>query len=115
MDNVIAVLLTLVVIVLYLVYDSYTDMRHLRFMKSFLKEGNRIVYYECINKEFDDWREISSCVIVECRDNSFKYQYDNGAIGYCEYQRFGAYDDKVEVYEGNKIVYQHCFEPFCDF
>lgn len=115
MDKVIVVLISLAIVVLYMVYDSYNYREHIRFMKSFLTEGNRIVYYECINKEFDDWREISSCVIIECRDNSFKYQYSNGDVGYCEYQRFGAYDDKVEVYEGNKIVYQHCFEPSYDF
>lgn len=113
METFIVVLVLIFLVVLGFVLEAIDERKYIKRRKELLKVGRTIVWYACINKEFDDWKEICSAEIVDCRDEYFKIRYSSGDYEYVKYTFFGNYDDKVEVYDGNDLIFSTGFE-LCD-
>lgn len=109
MVKLIAVLVMAALVALLLILDAKSNRDRMKLVKSALSEGNTIVYYECRNKEFGDYREIGKFTVIEGGDEWFKYT-DGKKVYYDKYSLFGVYDDKVEVYEGDRLIYTSGFE-----
>ena len=105
----VAVALAVLCVVLIIAVDSHDYNKHIRNLKRILSEGNTIVYYLCRNNEFNDYVEIARYTVIEGGDEWFKYT-DGKDVLYEKYSIFGRYDDKVEVYEGDRLIYTAGFE-----
>lgn len=110
MENFIAVLVIIFIFIISIVMEEVSQNNFIKKRRKILTEGRKIVFYECINKEFNDWRKISEGTIVDCRENYFKLEFSDGSTTYEKYCNFGQYDDKVEVYDGNELVMATGFE-----
>lgn len=115
MEKLIAFGIVLLVIFLWFVTEELSSRKFLKERRAILTEGRKIIFFACVNKEFDDWKQIASCVIVDCRDEYFKCEYSDGTIDYIRYTYLGEYDDKVEVYDGDTLVMRTGFALRYDY
>ena len=104
MEIIISILFVCSVIIASIVIDDVSYIRFLKRRRQILTQGKRVVFYHCINREFSDWEKIAEGTIVDCKENYFKLEYSDGSTTYEKYANFGQYDDKVEVYDGDKII-----------
>lgn len=113
METIIVVLLLIFLVILGFVLEAIDERKYLKKRRKLLTAGKTIVWYACINKEFDDWKEICSAEIVDCRDEYFKIRYSSGEYEYVKYSFFGNYDDMVKVYDGKTLLFSTGF-GLCD-
>jgi hypothetical protein len=105
METFIIVLFVVFVLIVSMVIEDISQNNLIKKRKQILTKGRRVVFYECINKEFDDWKKLAEGTIVDCKDTTFKIEYTDGKTTYEKYWRFGMFDDKVEVYDGNELIW----------
>lgn len=110
MEIFITVFFIVFVLIVSVVIENIAQSNLIKKRKQILTKGRRIVFYECINKEFDDWKKLAEGTIVECKETYFKLEYTDGKTTYEKYWRFGMFDDKVEVYDGNELIWTTGFE-----
>lgn len=110
MEKFIAAIIIVSIIIISIVMEEISQNNFIKRRRGILSEGRKVVFYECINKEFNDWRKIAEGTIVDCRETYFKLEYNDGSTTYEKYGNFGQYDDKVEVYDGGELVMATGFE-----
>lgn len=72
--------------------------------------GRKLVFYFCVNEEFDVWKKLYSYTIVETKKDYFQCIDDeDGRLYYYEYTSFGMYADKYDIYDNDMLVYENGF------
>ena len=110
MEKIIVPIIIISVLIISIVMEEVSENNFIKKRREILTKGRKVIFYECINKEFGDWRKIAEGTIIDCRDTYFKIEYSDGSTTYEKYWNFGTFDDKVEVYDGNELVLTTGFE-----
>lgn len=99
-------------LLIYLVYDYIDEKRHIEKMKRLIKPGRVIVSYIINNREFDDCEVLLKRTVTGVKEHYYQVAYPDkkNHFAYFRYDYFFPYDDRVEVYDGDKLLYRKEYE-----
>jgi len=95
----------------YLVYDYIDEKKHIEKIKKLIKPGRIIVFYRANNREFDDWEVLLRRTVTGVKEHYYQVECPGkNHFAYYRYDYFFPYDDRVEVYDGDKLLYRKEYE-----
>ena len=78
-------------------------------MKKIIKPGRVIVSYIINSREFDDCEVLLKRTVTGVKEHSYQVECPGkkNHFAYYRYDYFFPYDDRVEVYDGDKLLYRN--------